>query len=225
MKFSFPINVVTLIMGSPKTCEDLLLHLVVWETLPIIVLSTVPGKVQPLPHFLFNWNLTGISIILSLEIWILRTSNVLSPLACFRIDIAGGLSLQKRKIEMKISWRVLYTHTLIVQEVQNKLKIAFKGQDAQYLADFQYIHWAQGNSDLDGQWGNCRGFILPCCCWDNQLIPTVLQCSVKMSAVQLPSHNPSPTSMPQKLFQQECCSRTGNHAITFSSSEIKTAKE
>lgn len=44
-----------------------------------------PTFPQP-PLFLFNWILTGISIILSLEIWSVRASNVLSPLACFRMS-------------------------------------------------------------------------------------------------------------------------------------------
>lgn len=46
--------------------------------------------------------------------------------------------MQKRKTEMKTSVKrkVLYTHTHIVQEVQNKLKIGSEKKDAQYSATF-----------------------------------------------------------------------------------------
>lgn len=64
MKFFVPINVVALIIrinGSPRTCEDLLLHLVVRKTLPIILSlqGAVPERVQSSSFFIkleFDWN-------------------------------------------------------------------------------------------------------------------------------------------------------------------------
>lgn len=99
---------------------------------------------------------------------------------------------------------MLYTHTHIVQEVQNKLKIAGKGQDAQYSAAFlstytgpkETVIWMVNEAIAEGSFFHAAAGA------DNQLIPTVLQSSVKKNAVQLPSHSPSPTSMPQKLFQK-----------------------
>lgn len=210
MEFFFPINVILIIrLGSPKTCEDLLLHLVVFQNASrySTLWCAVPEEVQPLSPFLFNWNSIGISTIstiLSLKTWVLRVSNVLSPLVCFRTDITRSLSLQKRKIEMKISVkrRVLYTHTHIVQEVQNKLKIAGKNQDAQYSASFfstytrpeETLIWMVSEAIAEGSFFHAA--FGP----ETLLIPTVLKSSVKMNAVQLPSHNPFPTSMPQKQF-------------------------